>query len=202
MNTDTLKKTGWKILGKWWCSLLLLPFVFYTVHQMYWTLRFNIHFAISYNFPFPVNFINFLTDNFLLITHEAGHTFFSIFGSRTITVLGGSLFEILLPVIIFAYTWYNRKKIGMQFSLYLVGFAFLQVAYYAADAGARELPLIGGLSKESHDWSNLLSWWNILDHDITVGVILAAIAVICFVAALLVPAFFKTYEEVNLDIKM
>lgn len=143
-----------------------------------------------------------MMDNFLLIVHEAGHTFFSILGIRTLTILGGSLFEVLLPVIIFAFTWINRKKIGIQLSLYLVGFAFLQVAFYAADAGARQLPLIGGLSKESHDWFNLLSGWKMLESDTTIGVMLAIIAGVCYTAALLVPLYFRNYKTVDLNLKI
>ncbi|NGP76514.1 hypothetical protein G3570_07710 [Balneolaceae bacterium YR4-1] len=190
------------LFKKWWCSLLLLPFIIYSLHQAYWALRFNIFFSITYETPFPVNFIHFMLDNFLLIVHEAGHTFFSVFGIRTITILGGSLFEILLPVIIFVFFWFNKKKIGIQLSLYMVGFAFLQVAFYAADGGARQLPLIGGLSKESHDWYNLLSGWGMLESDMTIGVLLVITGGLCYLAALSVPLFFKKYESVSLDLEV
>lgn len=198
MDKSAIKTKAFQLLKKWWCSLLLLPFILYSIHQCYRVLRFNIFFSISYDFPFPVSWVNFLVDNFLLITHEAGHTFFGILGNRTITILGGSLFEILLPVMIFAYTWVNRLKTGMQMALYLVGFSFMSVAFYAADGSERLLPLIGGLSKESHDWYNLLSRWNLLDHDFTVAVILSAAGIICYLVALLIPAFYKTYQQVDI----
>lgn len=202
MDTARLKSLLLPLLKKWWCSLLLLPFIIYSLHQAYWTLRFNIFFSVTYETPFPVNFMHFMLDNFLLIVHEAGHTFFSIFGVRTITILGGSLFEVLLPIMIFTFTWVNKKKIGMQLSLYMVGFAFLQVAFYAADGGDRQLPLIGGLSKESHDWYNLLAGWGMLDSDFTVGIILVVTGALCYLTALLVPLYFKKYESVNLDLEM
>ncbi len=202
MDTSHIKSVLGSILKKWWCSLLLLPFIIYSLHQAYWTLRFNIFFSVTYETPFPVNFIHFMLDNFLLIVHEAGHTFFSVFGVRTITILGGSLFEVLLPVVIFAFFWVNKKKIGIQLSLYLVGFAFLQVAFYAADGGARQLPLIGGLSKESHDWYNLLSGWGMLERDLTIGVLLTITGGLCYLAALTVPIYFKKYESVNLDLEV
>ena len=202
MNIEYLKNNLYPLFKKWWCSLLLVPFVIYSLHQAYWSLRFNIFFSVSYETPFPVNFIHFILDNFLLIVHEAGHTFFSVFGIRTITILGGSLFEVLLPVIIFAFFWINKKKIGSQLSLYMVGFAFLQVAFYAADGGARQLPLIGGLSKESHDWYNLLSGWGVLERDMSVGITLVVIGALCYLAALLVPLYFKKYEEVSLDLEV
>lgn len=202
MDTSRITSFLLPLFKKWWCSLLLLPFIIYSLHQAYWALRFNIFFSITYETPFPVNFIHFMLDNFLLIVHEAGHTFFSVFGVRTITILGGSLFEILLPAIIFVFFWFNKKKIGIQLSLYMVGFAFLQVAFYAADGGARQLPLIGGLSKESHDWYNLLSGWGMLDSDLAIGVILTITGGMCYLAALLVPVYFRKYESVSLDLDM
>lgn len=188
------------ILSQWWFSLLLVPLVIYSIHQTYWTLRFNIFFAITYDFPFPVNFVHFLIRNFLLIVHEAGHTFFSVLGNRTITILGGSLFEILLPAMILIYFFINRKKTGIQFASYLTGFAFLDVAAYVADAGARQLPLIGGLPKEAHDWHNLLYRWDALEYDLNVATVLAVTGGIFFMVALLYPFCYKKYNEV--DIKL
>lgn len=202
MDTKKLKSLALPLFKKWWMSLLLLPFVIYSIHQAYWTLRFNIFFTVTYEFPFPINFVHFMLDNFLLIVHEAGHTFFSIFGARTITVLGGSLFEVLLPLMILAYTWINKMRIGMQLSFYLVGLAFIDVAFYAADGGARQLPLIGGLPKEAHDWYNLLAGWGMLESDFTVGLWLTITGGLCYLAALLVPLFFKRYKTVDLDLKI
>lgn len=90
----------------------------------------------------------------------------------------------------------------MQLSLYMVGFAFLQVAFYAADGGGRQLPLIGGLPKESHDWYNLLAGWGMLDSDLTVGITLVVIGALCYLAALLVPLYFRKYERVSLDLEV
>lgn len=202
MDWDRIKARSGPFIRKWWCSLLLLPLMYYTVLQMYWTLRYNIFFIMTFDFPFPINFIRFLIDNFLLIVHEAGHTFFSIFGVRFITILGGSLFEILLTLGIFVFTWVNRRKIGMQLSLFLFAMSWFDVAAYAADGGARQLPLIGGLSKESHDWFNLLYRMNMLEYDIHFGVAFTILGILSFLFALMVPALMKEYKEVTLDVKV
>jgi len=202
MDRDKVKSHLQSFLKKWWCSLLLLPFVYYTILQMYWTLRYNIFFIMTFEFPFPINIIRFLIDNFLLIVHEAGHTFFGIFGVRFLTILGGSLFEILLTLGIFLFTLVNRKKIGMQLSLFLFAMSWFDVAAYAADGGARQLPLIGGLSKESHDWFNLLYRMGMLDNDIHFGLAFTIIGILCCLAALMVPLFFKDYEEAKLKLKL
>lgn len=202
MDSKRLKSLALPFLKKWWGSLLLLPFIIYSIHQAYWTLRFNIFFSVTYEYPFPLNFVNFMLDNFLLITHEAGHTFFSILGVRTITILGGSLFQIILPLMILAYTWINQKIKGTQFTLYLLGFSFIDVAFYAADGGARQLPLIGGLPKESHDWYNLLAKWDMLESDFTVGLWLTIIGVLCYLVAIILPLLYRRYETVNIEMEL
>lgn len=202
ISKERTKKWAEDILKKWWCSLLLLPFIYETLYQVYRALRFNIYFMISHDFPFPVNLIHFLTDNFLLIVHEAGHTFFSFLGIRFVTILGGSLFQILLPLGIFFYTWINRQKIGMQLALTLIGLSWLDVAAYAADGGQQQLPLIGGLSKASHDWMNLLTEMNMLEYDLQFGIAFAIIGLLFYAAALTVPLYFKRYEAVELDLEL
>lgn len=200
MDTKKLKSWGIYFLKNWWGALLLLPFIIYSIHHYYWALEYNIFFSYNYDYPFPLNIIHLCVHTFLLITHEAGHTFFGIFGIRFITILGGSLFQILLPLAIVAFCWVNQKNIGMQFSLVLLGYSWMDVAAYAADGGAAQLPLIGGLGQESHDWHNLLTQMDALEYDITIGVVFMIIGIICYLWCLLVPIFHKRYEEVTIDL--
>lgn len=202
MRNIASKKDLISFTKNWWCSLLMLPFMGYSLHQIYWTLRFNIFFSVTYEYPLPLNILYFFLDNFLLITHEAGHTFFSIFGIRFVTILGGSLFQILLPLIIVFFFWINRKRTGLQLSICLLGFSWLDVAGYTADAGMRQLPLIGGLSKESHDWYNLLYQLNWLDQDKLIAVIFAVFGISCYILALSMPILFKKYQQVTLSLKL
>lgn len=204
MNWDKerIKSMGLQFLNKWWCTLLLLPYVFETMLQVYRALRFNIFFMITHEFPFPINVIQFFVDNFLLIVHEAGHTFFGILGIRFITVLGGSLFQILLPLGIVFFTWINKYKKGTQLALALVAVSWLDVAGYAADGGQQQLPLIGGLSKEAHDWRNLLMDLNMIEYDLQVGITFALIGFLCYVAALTVPLWMKKYKTASLDLEV
>lgn len=174
----------------------------YQIHQAYWTLNFNIFFSISYSFPFPVNVEKFLINNFLLIVHEAGHTFFSFLGSRIITIIGGSLNEILLPLFIVIFTLINRYIKGTQFALYLLGTAWFSVAFYAADGAQRQLPLIGNLGKESHDWYSLLRHFDMLESDGTIALIFVITGTIIYLAALSVPLWLKRYKAVDLDLSL
>lgn len=189
-------------LKRWWASLIMLPFMLYSIHQVYWALNYNIFFAVNYSYPFPLDIFYLFVDNFILIVHEAGHTFFGLLGNRFLTILGGSLFQVLLPLAIVLFFWINRKYIGLQFSFLLLGFSWLDVASYAADASARQLPLIGGLGKESHDWYNLLARMNALEYDLTYGLTFIAIGVACYLVATGIPLFYGNYKSVDLDLQL
>lgn len=202
MDAEKLLSLSKEYLKKWWASLLILPFAIYSVHQIYWALNFNIFFAVNYDYPFPLNILYFFIDSFLLIVHEAGHTFFGIIGVRFITILGGSLLQILIPGFILGYFWINRQYLGIQFSLSLVGFSWLDIAGYAADAGARELPLIGGLGKESHDWYNLLAQIDALEYDLYFALIFTSLGIACYLWALLMPINRNDYQEVDLKLNL
>jgi hypothetical protein len=196
------RETDWlRLLKKWWVSILLLPFIFYSIHQAYWVLRFNIFFAISYSFPFPINIEYFITKNTLLLVHEAGHAFFMFFG-RTWYILGGSLYEVLLPMVILGYLIYKQMVYSSQVMAYITGSAWMSVAFYAADGANRQLPLIGNLGKEAHDWYNLLSGWGMLDKAQSFGVTFAVIGGLFFLLALTLPRLMRKYDYVSLDLKL
>lgn len=199
MNLRDINWLGF--LKKWWVTILLLPFIFYSIHQAYWVLRFNIFFAISYRFPFPINIEYFITKNTLLLVHEAGHAFTMFFG-RTMNILGGSLYEVLLPMVILGYLIYKGNVYSSQIMAYITGSAWMSVAFYAADGANRQLPLIGNLGKESHDWFNLLYGWGMLDKALSFGIMFAVIGVLFFVLALILPRFMRKYDYVSLDLKL
>ena len=114
-----------------------------------------------------------------LIFHEAGHVIFSPFG-RFVTVLGGSLFQILVPVICavaFArQATEARTSGGHWFSAavctWWAGQNIVDVAPYIADARKLQLTLIGGRTGgevEGHDWEYLLTQMGWLHLDATLG---------------------------------
>jgi hypothetical protein len=106
----------------------------------------------------------------LLYIHEAGHLFFSVFG-KTIGILGGSLNQILAPLVWFIVA----KREGSSLSnvaLFFTGVSIVDVSIYVKDAELLLLPLIGGLSKAHHDWKNLFDAWGITDWSFPIGEIL------------------------------
>jgi hypothetical protein len=100
-------------------------------------------------------------DHANLAFHEAGHIFFGILG-RTPGLYGGTLGQLVFPVVVAAISWQRRDAVG--FALAGVWFFenFLNIARYMADARVQLLPLVGG---GEHDWYNIFSRWGVLDAD-------------------------------------
>lgn len=100
--------------------------------------------------------------NINLPFHEFGHVLFAPFG-RFMMILGGSLFQILLPLILLAaFIMQQRDSFAASLMLWWCGQNFIDVAPYIADAPYRALPLVGG-GEESHDWGNLLTMMHAID---------------------------------------
>lgn len=95
-----------------------------------------------------------LIDNFNLVMHEAGHLLFMPLG-EFMTIAGGSLFQIIVPVVFVAYFLYHKNYFSSALVLFMVGESLLNVSVYAGDAFAMELPLLGG-DDSIHDWNWML----------------------------------------------
>jgi hypothetical protein len=100
-----------------------------------------------------------------LVFHEAGHVLFAIFGNRTLTILGGSLNQLLIPLIVLITFFYKRDTAGTGFALFWFFGNFLDVGIYMADGRYLKLPLIGGLGMEAHDWRNLFNHFDLWSVD-------------------------------------
>ena len=103
--------------------------------------------------------------NVNLVFHEAGHILFGLFGNNTLMVLGGSLNQLLIPLIAFVSFFYKRDRSGSAFALLWFFGNFIDVSIYMADGRFLKLPLIGGLGMEAHDWRNLFNHFDLWDID-------------------------------------
>ena len=102
-----------------------------------------------------------------LVFHEAGHVFLLFFG-QYLFALGGTLFEIGVPLLV----WWQFVRQRDWFAASCVSWwsatAWLSVSIYASDATARALPLITG-DPATHDWHYLLGEIGWLAYDTEVG---------------------------------
>jgi hypothetical protein len=102
--------------------------------------------------------------------HEAGHVIFGVLGIRFVTVLGGTLGQLLIPAIIIATFLLQRNPFGGSVGLWWLGQSMMDVAVYADDARAGQLPLLGGVTgsevEDCHDWEVMLGklGWLAYDH--------------------------------------
>jgi hypothetical protein len=106
-----------------------------------------------------------------LIIHEGGHFFFSWFGD-TIRILGGTLGELIVPLLCAAYFFFQRETTGFAFSIFWFFENFPYIGTYMADARTSALSLVG--SDES-DWTILFTQWNLLAQDQKIGATMRAL---------------------------
>jgi hypothetical protein len=100
-----------------------------------------------------------------LIIHEGGHLVFSPFG-YTITILGGTLGELLVPLLCGVYFFWQREATATAFCSFWFFENFLYIGVYMADARAEALPLVGG---GEHDWNTLFYQWGLIMQDQKIG---------------------------------
>ena len=105
-------------------------------------------------------------DNANLVVHEAGHALFGWFGP-TLGLMGGTLFQLLVPLLLAATFVYRRQLAGAAFCSFFFFENFLGIAIYMADARAQQLTLvsIGGGDEVEHDWFAMLSRVGLLEWD-------------------------------------
>ena len=130
----------------------------------WWTIQFV---------PHPLN--EAVIGNFLhlinLPIHEAGHVIFSPLG-EFMTVLGGSLFEVLFPLVFAGAFVLQQDWFSAAVCVWWSGENLVDVAVYIADARALSLTLIGGQTGAEvygHDWEQILTWLGWMHLDIRIG---------------------------------
>ena len=107
-----------------------------------------------------------------LVFHEAGHILFMPLG-RFMTVLGGSLLQVLVPIVCAAvFLRQEGNRFGAAVCAWWAGQSLVDLAPYIADARALRLVLIGGhtgAEVEGHDWEYLLTATGLMQWDVALG---------------------------------
>ena len=120
-------------------------------------------------------------DSLDLAIHETGHLVFA-FGGEPLNVLGGTLFQLIVPAAFAVALWRRGDRHGATVPLWWMGQNCWNISVYVRDARAQELPLVGG---GEHDWAFLLDRAGWLDRDQGIGgavyfagVVLYAVAIV------------------------
>jgi hypothetical protein len=106
--------------------------------------------------------------------HEFGHLLFGV-GGKFISVLGGTIAQLSLPIICAVAFLWQRDYFAICFCGVWFSSSMYNVAWYLADARAQQIPLLGG-NAVTHDWHYLLSQMHILPWDKTIALILRVFA--------------------------
>jgi hypothetical protein len=121
-----------------------------------------------------------LLDNVDLAIHETGHLVFAPFG-EVVTVLGGTLFQLIIPAAFVAYFLLRKERYGAAVCLWWVAQNCWNISVYVADARAQELPLVGG---GEHDWAFLLGEAGWLARDVALARAVHGAGVMLYIVAL------------------
>jgi hypothetical protein len=134
---------------------------------------------VAYGLEQPVPIL----DWFDLAIHEAGHLIaFPL--PELAMFLAGSVLQVAVPLGLAWYFWVTqRDRAAVAFCLAWAGTSARDVAVYAADARAQELPLIGG---GRHDWGYILGRFDALDRADTVAGFIAAVGLVMIGVGLVV----------------
>lgn len=131
-------------------------------------------------------------DSFLhlpdLVFHEAGHVLFSPFG-QFITVLGGSLLQVMIPVIAAVAFFRQEQPFSVAIMAWWAGQNLVDLAPYIADARSLSLVLLGGhtgAEVEGHDWEFILTQLGLTHLDQGIGTATHAIGILIMIGALIV----------------
>lgn len=111
-----------------------------------------------------------LMDGVFVPIHEGGHLLFRFFGDF-VSVAGGTILQLLVPILLASYFVFHRQSQGAAFCLFFMFEQFLPIATYIADARAQELPLLSIGSGEDviHDWNYMFENLGLLEHDIQIA---------------------------------
>ena len=78
-------------------------------------------------------------DSVNLIFHESGHPVFGLLPGETIAILGGTLMQLAVPLMVGGSFWWKRQAAGFGFAGFWLFQNFHNIAAYMADARAQEL---------------------------------------------------------------
>jgi len=130
-------------------------------------------------------------------SHEFGHLFFA-FAGEFMTVAGGSLMQLLVPIGAIALLIARRDYFGASCAGCWLSFSLSNLAVYVGDAVAQELPLVsfspdGG----EHDWFYLLDHFGALGYDLRIAMIVRRVSLLVLTASFLCGGWFCLRNRVK-----
>lgn len=119
-------------------------------------------------------------DSLDVAIHETGHLVFG-WGGEQLMLLGGTLFQLLVPAAFVVALWRQGDRHGATVPLWWIAQNCWNISVYVKDARAQELPLVGG---GEHDWALLLGKWGWLERDQAIGGAVFILGVVLYLVAI------------------
>jgi hypothetical protein len=129
--------------------------------------------------------------------HEFGHVLFRPFG-RFMMILGGSLFQVMVPLIVMIVFLRQRDNFEASIMLGWAGQNFIDLYPYISDAQYRGLPLIMGMGEEGHDWGNLLTMLGTVENSYAYGKFSFTVGVIILICSFAWGAYILYKQKKNI----
>lgn len=130
-----------------------------------------------------------------LLIHEPGHLIFGLFG-EFVKFLGGTLMQILLPLLMVVVSFIKGWKYTTQLFLFWLGHNFINISVYVDDANKMKLHIIGGM----HDWNWMLNKIGLIDYAEELGLVFVGLSVLTFIIMFFIPYFFiETTDDISLN---
>ncbi len=153
--------------------------------------------------PLETNYVGeHFMHNINLPFHEAGHLIFIPFG-RFMNVLGGSLGQLLMPLICLGAFLYHANPFGASVALWWFAESLMDLAPYINDARDLQLILLGGVTgqdvEDYHDWEYILGRLGWLKYDHTLAHAAYNLGILLMALAFLWGAFLLYRQYRNLD---
>jgi len=127
--------------------------------------------------------------NFLI--HELGHSLGRFSGLNILEALAGTFIELVVVISFCIWLTNQRLAYAHLFSSAWLGYTFIHLGNYMADASAQQLPLYtlgsvkGAITQPIHDWQIIFSDFGLIDKAETIGRTVAVFGVIIAVPLLI-----------------
>ena len=128
--------------------------------------------------------------------HETGHLLFRPFG-QFMMVAGGSLFQVIMPVIFVGYFVWQRSYYSAAIVLFWVGQSILNVWVYAADAVVMQLVLTSGFTGSEgsfHDWNYLLTTTGLISSTKLVAGVIRFFGTLVIISAGVLSIYYSVFN--------
>ncbi len=127
------------------------------------------------------------------VFHEAGHLILRFMGIF-VGVLGGTLFQLAVPITCFISAWWGLKRFEASIIAIWIGQNLVNISVYMDDAIGRNLQLLGG-DYSIHDWYYLFTHTNLLEKSHQIATVVHGLGFLVAIAGVLYALYYAAFDE-------